>query len=162
MEVGWLSYKFEICLFVWWHVNLNGEVISCQINSCRTVEDLVNLAPRDQGIDTFPKSMSTKLHVIFITNPSARAGFNTSLIKQSLTGLNSKFSFSKAVGHTKVKEPSLLNFLLFFIGRRIGYIPFQIVLAICEIKSSVSETWTCITVHIINDKSITLRVPAKT
>ena len=40
------------------------------------------------------KATLEKIKVIF-TNPSARAGYDTkSILKQSLTGLNSEFSFS--------------------------------------------------------------------
>ena len=39
--------------------------------------------------------MSHLLFLIIFTNPSARAGYDTrSIFKQSLTGLNSEFSFS--------------------------------------------------------------------
>ena len=48
---------------------------------------------------------------IFI-NPSARAGYDTrSIFKQSLTGLNSEFSFSLTSCLTKAEEPSLPYYL---------------------------------------------------
>ena len=47
----------------------------------------------------------------FFTNPSAWAGWDTrSILKKSLTGLNSKVFFSKTVCHTKVKAQSALLF----------------------------------------------------
>ena len=46
--------------------------------------------------------------VTIFTNPSARAGYDTrSIFKQSLTGLNSEFSFSYTSCLTKAEEPSL-------------------------------------------------------
>ena len=46
--------------------------------------------------------------VILFTNPSARAGYDSrSIFKQSLTALNSEFSFSYTSCLTKAEEPSL-------------------------------------------------------
>ena len=59
------------------------------------------------------------------TNPSARAGYNTrSIFKQSLTGLNSEFSFSLSSCIIKAKEPSLPYYLPIGGGRIIEFIPF--------------------------------------
>ena len=52
--------------------------------------------------------------------------------KQSLTGLNLKFSFSKISCHTKVKEPNLTYYLPIAEGRIVGSIPFLRVLVQCE------------------------------
>ena len=65
--------------------------------------------------------------LILFTNPSARAGYDTrSIFKQSLTCLNSEFSFTKA------EEPSLSYYLPIAGGRRIGFLPFPRVLVLCE------------------------------
>ena len=53
--------------------------------------------------------------------------------KQSLTGLNSEFSFSKASCHSKVKEPSLPYYLLIEGRRIVRFIPFPRVLELWEI-----------------------------
>ena len=47
--------------------------------------------------------------------------------KQSSTGWNSEFSFSYMDWHTKVKKPSLPNYLSIPGGRIIGFIPFPTV-----------------------------------
>ena len=75
------------------------------------------------------------LCLIIFTNPSARAGYDTrSIFKQNLTGLNSKFSFSKASCLTKAEEPSLPYYLPIGGGRIIGFIPFPMVLVLCEMQ----------------------------
>ena len=49
---------------------------------------------------------------IIFTNPSARTGYDTrSIFKQSLTGLNSEYSFSETSCLTKAEEPSLSHYL---------------------------------------------------
>ena len=71
---------------------------------------------------------------IKFTNPSARAEYDTrSIFKQSLTGLNSEFSFTKA------EEPSLPYYLLIGGWRIIGFIPFARVLVLCEMLSVLSQ-----------------------
>ena len=73
------------------------------------------------------------------TNPSARAGYDTrSIFKQSLTGLNSEFSFLTSC-LTKAEEPSLPYYLLIAGGRIIGLIPSLRVLVLCEMKSVMSR-----------------------
>ena len=61
---------------------------------------------------------------MYLPNPFAWARCNTSSIfKQSLTGLNSEFSFSKTSCHTKFKVPS--PYYLPIAGERIvGFISF--------------------------------------
>ena len=67
--------------------------------------------------------------ISIFTNPSARAGYDTrSIFKQSLTGFNSEFSFSKTSCLTKAEEPSLPYYLPIAGGRIIGFIPFPRVL----------------------------------
>ena len=60
--------------------------------------------------------------------------------KQSLTGLNSEFSFTKA------EEPSLPYYLPIAGGRIIGFIPFPMVLVL-----DLSRIWTRVTVSISYD-----------
>ena len=94
--------------------------------------------------------------MIFIsTNPSARAGYDTrSILKRSLTGLNSEFSFSLTSCLTKAEEPSLSYYLT--IGRIIGFIPFPRVLVLCEMQSASSRIWTRVAVSIsYNDNHYT-------
>ena len=44
-------------------------------------------------------------------------------LNQSLTGLNSEFSFFKTGCHTKIKEPPLSYYLPIAGGRIVGYFP---------------------------------------
>ena len=70
------------------------------------------------------------------TKPSTRAGYDTrSIFKQSLTDLNSEFSFSLTSCLTKAEEPSLPYYLPIAGGRIIGVIPFPKVLVLCEMQS---------------------------
>ena len=86
--------------------------------------------------------------ISIFTKPSARAGYDTrSIFKQSLTGLNSEFSFS----FTKAEEPSLPYYLPIAGGRIIGFIPFPRVLVLCEMLSVLSRIWTHVTVSISYD-----------
>ena len=55
-----------------------------------------------------------------------------SIFKQSLAGLSSEFSFSKAGCLTKTKEISLPYYLPIAGGRIIGFIPLQGVLVLCN------------------------------
>ena len=55
---------------------------------------------------------------------------------QSLTGLNLDFFFSWTGSHTKVKEPSLLDYLPIAGERIIGFIPFPRVLALWEMQTA--------------------------
>ena len=57
---------------------------------------------------SFPKKL--QLYSIF-TNPSTQAGYDTrSILKQSITGLSSEFSFSLTSCLTKAEELSLPNY----------------------------------------------------
>ena len=104
----------------------------------------------------------------YLPNPSARAGYDTrSVFKQSLTGLNSEFSFSSTNCPTKAEEPSLPYYLPIAGGRIIGFIPFPRVLVLCEMQSIRSRIWTRVTVsiscddkHYTMDTSIFLPPPA--
>ena len=70
-----------------------------------------------------------RYNLTIFTNPSARAGYDTrSVLKRSLTSLNSEFSFTKA------EEPSLPYYLPIAGGRIIGFIPFPRVLVLYEMQ----------------------------
>ena len=88
----------------------------------------------------------------YLPNPSARAGYDTrSIFKQSLTGLNSEFSFSQTSCLTKAEEPSLPYYLPIDGGRIIGFMPFPKVLVLCEMQSVSSRIWTHVAVSISYD-----------
>ena len=67
-------------------------------------------------------------------------------VKWSLTGLNSEFSFSKA------DELSLSYYLPIVGGGIIGFIPFPMVVVLCEMQSVSSRIWTRVTVSISYDE----------
>ena len=90
--------------------------------------DLVSYPARAEGLGKYGKEYACNLQntfrlighaltmisqfgitcVVLFTNPSALAGYDTrSIFKQSLTGLNSEFSFSQTSCLTKAEEPSL-------------------------------------------------------
>ena len=92
------------------------------------------------------------MNAIIFTNPSARAGYDTrSIFKQSLTGLNSEFSFSLTCCLTKAEEPSLRYYLPIAGGRIIGFMPFLRVLVLCEMQSDSSKFWTHVAMSISYD-----------
>ena len=75
------------------------------------------------------------MNLIIFTNLSAWAGCDIgSFFKQSLTGLNSEFSFLTSC-LTKAEEPSLPYYLPIAGGRIIGFKPFPRVLVLCEMLS---------------------------
>ena len=76
---------------------------------------------------------------------SGRIWHKVNFFKQSLTGLNSEFSFSKA------EDPSLPYFLSISGGTIIGFILFPRVLVLCEMLSVLSRNWTRIAVSISCD-----------
>ena len=83
------------------------------------------------------------------TNPSAWAKCDTrSILKRSLTGLNSVIYFSLTGCLTRAKEPSLP----YIYGERIiGFIPFSRVFVLFEMKSASSRVWTRVVVSISYD-----------
>ena len=97
-------------------------------------------------------ALKTSRKQSYLPNPSARVGYDTwSILKRSLTGLNSEFSFSQTSCLTKAEEPSP-SYYLPIAGRRIiGFIPFPRVLVLCETKSVSSRIWTRVAVFISND-----------
>ena len=70
------------------------------------------------------------------------------ILKQSLTGLISEFSFSLTSCLIKAEETSLPNYLPIAGGRIIGFIPFPRVLVLCEMQSVSSRIWTRVAVSI--------------
>ena len=89
--------------------------------------------------------------MILFTNPSARAGYDTtSIFKRSLTDLNSEFSFSLTSCLTKAEEPGLSYYLPIAGGRIIGFIPSPRVLVLCENAISlVQDLNSCRRVHLL-------------
>ena len=86
------------------------------------------------------------------TNPFARAGYNTrSIFKQSLTGLNPEFPFSKTSCRTKAEDSSVPDYLPIAGGRIIGFIPIPRVLVLREMLSFSSRIWTRVVVSISYD-----------
>ena len=83
--------------------------------------------------------------------------------KRSLTGLNSEFSFSQTSCLTKAEEPSLSYYLPIAGGRIIGFIPFPMVLVLCEMDkvtliwepSTSEDSWVAVT-HMLDPLSIAL------
>ena len=60
--------------------------------------------------------------------------------------MNSEFSFFYTGCWTKVKEPSLPYYLPRAGGRIIRFIPFPRVLVLCEMQSTSSGIWVCVTI----------------
>ena len=84
-------------------------------------------------------------------NSTSRTGHNTrSIFMQSLTGWNSKISFSTGC-HTKVKEHCLPYYLPITGERIIGFIAFPKLLALCEMQGASSRIWTQVAVFISYD-----------
>ena len=65
--------------------------------------------------------------------------------------MNSEYSLFKTSCHTKAEEPSLSYYLTIAGGRIIGFIPFPMVLVLCEMQSVSSRIWTRVTVSISYD-----------
>ena len=101
--------------------------------------------------DCIPHS-TNPLGLSYLPNPSALTGYDTrSILKRSLTGLNSEFSFSLTTCLTNAEEPSLPYYLPIAGGRIIGFIPFPRVLVLCEMQSVSSRIWTRVAVSISYD-----------
>ena len=82
---------------------------------------------------------------------SGRIWHKVNFFQQSLTGLNSEFSFSKTSCLTKAEEHSLPYYLPIAGRRIIGFIPFPRVLVLCEMQSASSRIWTRVAVSISYD-----------
>ena len=93
----------------------------------------------------------------YLPNPSAREVYDTrSIIKRSLTDMNSEFSFSLTSCLTKAEEPSLSYYLPIAGERIFGFIPFPRVVVLCEMQSVRSRIWTRVAVSIsCNDNQYT-------
>ena len=88
------------------------------------------------GKSTYIKKQYIYIY-IYIPNISAGPELDTmSIFKQRFTDFNPEFFF--LTSHTKVKEPSLLNYLPKSEGRIVGFIPFSWVWAPCEIQTTSS------------------------
>ena len=72
--------------------------------------------------------LSYNIYLYLPTSPQKQDVTLAQFFKQSLTGLNSKFSFSKNGCHTKFEEPNLPNYLPLSGGKIVGFIPFPKVL----------------------------------
>ena len=76
----------------------------------------------------------------YAIHSTPRTGYDTRLIfKQSITGLNSEFSFSLTSCNIKVEEPSLPYFLIIAGGRTVGYISFPRVFALRVMQTALSR-----------------------
>ena len=78
-----------------------------------------------------PINYSPTTHDIY-SNPLDEKDMSQPIFKRSLTGLNSEFSFSWTGCPTKVKEPSLPDYLPVTGDRIVGFIPFPKELALYE------------------------------
>ena len=74
-----------------------------------------------------------------------------SILKRSLTGLNTGFSFSLTSCLTKAEEASLSYYLPIARGRIIEFIPFPRVFMLCEMQSVSSRIWSRVAVSISID-----------
>ena len=73
------------------------------------------------------------------------------IFRRSLIGLNSEFSFSYNCYLTMSKELNLPYYLPIAGGRIIGFIPFPLVLVLCEMQSASYRIWTRVVVSIFCD-----------
>ena len=155
-------WRRDILSFWWNHrARLSGYVVVRWKNNPRTSEQIVTrffycrviVCVCERKIkETTTNLFFLQIPKVFIcflifTNPSARAGYDTrSISKRSLTGLNSEFSFSSTSCLTKAEETNLPNYLPIAGGRIIGFIPFPMVLVLCEMQSVSSRIWTRVAV----------------
>ena len=103
---------------------------------------------------TFSRASEQESHYrIYVFTPiPARAGCDIEpILKRSLTGLDSEFSFFKTGCLNKI-ERSSLRYNLLIAGGRIGeYILFLRVLVLCKMQSASSRIWTRVDVSISYD-----------
>ena len=90
------------------------------------------------------------IYPIFL--PQAVCG-KRSIFKQSMTTLNSKFSFSLTGCNTKVKEPSIPYYLLIAGERIVRFILFPRLFAQCEMQTASFRIWTQVAESIIHDNN---------
>ena len=77
---------------------------------------------------------------MYLPNPSTQTECDTkSIFKQSLTGLNSEFSFSYTSCHTKIKKHSVTYYLLIATERIASFISFADPLALCKMQTASSS-----------------------
>ena len=89
---------------------------------------------------------------IYLPTPLQMVGYVTrSVFKWSLTGLNSKFSYSETDCLTMVREPNLPNYLP-IAGRKVtGFISFPSLLVLCEMQFASSRIWNVVALSIFYD-----------
>ena len=105
-----------------------------------------------QYFDSVRTTRSSYIYICtyIFTNPSAGCD-KRSFFKQSLTGLNSEFSFLSTGCHAKTKEFSLSYYLFITRGRIVGFILFPRVFALFEIQTASSRIRTWVSVFISNN-----------
>ena len=153
-----MLYLLYRSLFINWYTNYPSMYSSILMHYMPTIhyrqrkEKIFKLGHTQTRI--YPKKWDAKSYQILFTNLSARAGYDTrSIFKRSLTGLNSKFSFSRTSCLTKAEEPSRFYYFTHSWGGRriIGFIPFPRVLVLCEMQWASSRIWTRVAVSISYD-----------
>ena len=81
-QAGYIIYTWSNCLVVRGFANSPGSIPG-------------QIIPKTKKMVLDASLLNTQHYKVLFTNPSARAGYDTrSIFKQSLTGLNSEFSFS--------------------------------------------------------------------
>ena len=89
---------------------------------------------------------------MYFSNPSMQAGWDTRLIfKWSLAGLNSEFLSSRPVVIPSLKSPVSDTFLPIVWDRIIGFIPYLMVLVLCEMQTALTGIWTQVALSIYHD-----------
>ena len=77
----------------------------------------------------------------YLPTPS-KMWHKVNFFRQSLTGLNSEFSFSEASYHTKVQQSSLTNYQSINEGRLVGCLPFPSVFVLYKTQPASLRIWT--------------------
>ena len=126
----------------------------CADTGC-SLEDLRKrwmIETNGEGASGKPCQQHDMIMMMIYTNPSPWAECDTkSIFKQSLTGLNSEFSFSYVGCQTK---PSLPCYLTVAGGRIVGFILFS-----WEMQIAALRIWTRVTLSIFyNSKLYTLNM----
>ena len=130
----------------------NCKILDPNIKKRKLIKNELDLNYLQQNMSKRKIAIYLSIYLSIFTNPSTWAGYDTrSIFKQSLTGLNSEFSFSYTSYLTKAEEPSLPYYLPIVGGRIIGFIPFPRVLVLCEMQSVSSRIWTRVAVSISYD-----------
>ena len=141
----------EICN--WCFGRLDAREILLKEEEMYMLEETVNvgLEARSLSAEAGPGPLSLRLvvmgwsgrqcqlfliYVYIFTNPSARAGYDTrSIFKRS-------FPSPRLVASPRLKNLVCPTILPIAGGRIIGFIPFPMVLVLCEMQSVTSRIWT--------------------